>query len=92
MGINLGSMMGNMNATSNNGVNALNLKKNDVFARKYFYPITADAACFKNKYRSVELKNARKLAEEVLVIPLYGELNQNNVYKIYKLIKGDSSE
>ena len=68
------------------------LKKNDVFARKYFYPITADAACFKNKYRSVELKNARKLAEEVLVIPLYGELNQNNVYKIYKLIKGDSSE
>ena len=30
MGINLGSMMGNMNATSNNGVNALNLKKNDV--------------------------------------------------------------
>ncbi len=68
------------------------LKKNDVFARKYFYPITADAACFKNKYRSVKLKNARKLAEEVLVIPLYGELNQNNVYKIYKLIKGDSSE
>ena len=68
------------------------LKKNDVFARKYFYPITADAACFKNKYSSVELKNARKLAEEVLVIPLYGELNQNNVYKIYKLIKGDSSE
>lgn len=30
MGINLGSMMGNMNATSNSGVNALNLKKNDV--------------------------------------------------------------
>ena len=30
MGINLGSMMGNMNTSANNGVNALNLKKNDV--------------------------------------------------------------
>ena len=31
MGINLGSMMGSMRSnTSDNGVNALNLKKNDV--------------------------------------------------------------
>lgn len=30
MGINLGSIMGSMNTNTNNGVNALNLKKNDV--------------------------------------------------------------
>ena len=35
MGINLGSMIGNMQSSANNnGVNALNLKKNDFFNKK----------------------------------------------------------
>ena len=29
------------------------LKENNVFSRKYFYPLTSDQACFRNKYRCV---------------------------------------
>lgn len=63
------------------------LKENGVFARKYFYPITADAECFKSKYKNVKLQNARKLSDEILVIPLYSELEQSCENKICDLIK-----
>lgn len=29
------------------------LKENNVFSRKYFYPLTSDQACFRNKYKNV---------------------------------------
>lgn len=68
------------------------LKKNGVFARKYFYPITADAECFEGKYKNVKLWNARRLSEEVLVIPLFSELEQSWVNKICDLIKEVASK
>lgn len=40
------------------------LKQKDIYARKYFYPLTADAACFKNKYRSMNLEKARFFCRE----------------------------
>lgn len=43
------------------------LRENDVYARKYFYPLTSDQACFKNKYKNEELDSARKLAKRILV-------------------------
>ena len=62
------------------------LKENGIYSRKYFYPITADQACFKNKYRKVPLDNARKLSGKVLVLPLYEGLGFENIEKIIELI------
>lgn len=62
------------------------LKENGIYSRKYFYPITADQACFKNKYRNVVLENARKLSKEVLVLPLYEGLDFDSMEEIVKLI------
>ena len=42
-----------------------------IHVRKYFYPITADQACFKNRYRSEKLDVARNLAKRVLLLPIY---------------------
>lgn len=70
------------------------LKENNIYSRKYFYPLTSDQACFKNKYKNVELENARKLAEHILVIPFYEKMELNQVNKIvdkivnYSLIGG----
>lgn len=68
------------------------LRKNNIFSRKYFYPLTSDQACFKNKYRNVELANARTLSGQVLVLPLYEELEFENIERIIGLIKEGRQE
>ena len=63
------------------------LEKKGVMARKYFYPITADQACFKNKYKNVDLKIARKMSNEVMILPLYEELSRDQIDNIITVIK-----
>lgn len=64
------------------------LRDNNIFARKYFYPLTADQACFKNKYRNADIGNARKLSRQILIIPLYEELGMGRAERIVGLLKG----
>lgn len=63
------------------------LKKNNIYSRKYFYPLTSDQACFKNKYKSINLDNARYVSRNILVLPLYADLERKNVVKICDIIK-----
>lgn len=62
------------------------LKVHNVYPRKYFYPLTSDQACFKNKYKRVELINARKLAEQVLVLPFYENLELEQINGIVEIL------
>lgn len=62
------------------------LKENDIHARKYFYPLTADQQCFHGKYQNINLKNARYAAERILVMPLYSELEEKEIDRICRLI------
>ena len=62
------------------------LAKNGVHSRKYFYPVTADQACFKNLYKSIDISVARKLAEKVLVLPFYDGIKENEIFDIAKMI------
>ena len=62
------------------------LKANNVYCRKYFYPITADQACFRNKYKNLNLKISRGLSEKVLVLPLYDNLETTKLKRIIKLV------
>lgn len=63
------------------------LAEHKVYSRKYFYPLTLDQACFKNKYREVEVKIARELSENVLVLPMYAELDIEMVRAICDMIR-----
>lgn len=63
------------------------LKGYNVFTRKYFYPLTPDFQCYKEKYESKDLVNARYVSESVLTLPMYGELDVENVYRIVDAIK-----
>lgn len=62
------------------------LKEHGIYTRKYFYPITADAACFRNKYKHDSLEKARRFSERILVLPLYAELSLETVERISALI------
>lgn len=57
-----------------------------VYARKYFYPLTSDQACFRNKHRKDNLTIAKKLAETVLTLPLYEGLSTDDVDRICGII------
>ena len=63
------------------------LIENGIHARKYFYPLTSDQACFKNKYKRVSLDHARELADRVLVIPFYAELEREEMERIISVIE-----
>lgn len=62
------------------------LRENNIFPRKYFYPLTSDQACFKNKYKKVELDVARDLSKRVLVLPFYAEMEMGVLEDICELI------
>lgn len=62
------------------------LKLKNVFSRKYFYPLTSDQACFKNKYKNVSLECARYCSARILVLPLYADLDEKHILDICTII------
>lgn len=62
-------------------------REQGIYTRKYFYPLTSDQACFKNRYRGVELACARGLAGEVLVLPVYEGMETEDLSRIVKLME-----
>lgn len=62
------------------------MKENGIHTRKYFCPLTSDQVCFGNTYQGAKLENARELAKQVLVLPVYEELKIENVDIITELI------
>lgn len=64
------------------------LKENHIYARKYFYPLTADAACFKNKYRSMHLERARYFTKRILVLPLYADIEEEDIRAVVETVRG----
>ena len=68
------------------------LTENNIFPRKYFYPITADAACFKNKFKNDLLDRARDYSERILTLPVYEDLEHDMVRYIVKLVRQELRE
>lgn len=64
------------------------LRSHNVYARKYFYPITADMECYTNQYAGAELSTARKISKNVLTIPFYEKLEKEQMNRILQCIKG----
>lgn len=63
------------------------LKNNNVHTRKYFYPLTSDQVCFKNKYKKINLENARELSRKVLVLPIYEDLDREDICSIVEVLR-----
>jgi len=61
------------------------LREYNIFARKYFYPLCPDYAFFK-KYNNPHLPIATKISNQILCLPLYGELTQDEINKICEIL------
>ncbi len=63
------------------------LKKYNVFARRYFYPLLNDFACYRSVSVTDPLTVARDVAGRILVLPLYPNLTDSDVNQIGDIIE-----
>jgi dTDP-4-amino-4,6-dideoxygalactose transaminase len=63
------------------------LKKFNVFARKYFFPLIPDYECYRGKGPRAQLPVARQVAEHILCLPIYDSLALEDAGKISQIIQ-----
>jgi dTDP-4-amino-4,6-dideoxygalactose transaminase len=63
------------------------LKKKNIIARKYFYPLTNDFECYKARYSSDDTPVAKYISERVITLPLYADLPLEDVDRICDIIQ-----
>ena len=63
------------------------LKRYNVFARRYFYPLLTDFACYKSVSITDPLIVARAVAERIMTLPIYSDLAEQDVELICDIIR-----
>ncbi len=64
-------------------------KKYNVFTRKYFFPLCSDYACYR-QLPSASMGNlavANRVVEEILCMPFFGQLTEDDVVRIADILK-----
>lgn len=64
------------------------LAEREIFARKYFYPLTSSFPLVRQNYPVQETPVAQKAAEEILCLPLYADLTLEQVDRVCDVIEG----
>ena len=66
------------------------LFSNDIYARKYFYPLTSDFDCYKGRFDSSLTPVAKWVSDRVLTLPIYADLALEDVDRIVRTIENKS--
>ena len=64
------------------------LAENGIGARKYFYPLTNTFSAFHGKYNVMETPVALHISKRVLTLPMYADLELEDVDRICEIILG----
>jgi dTDP-4-amino-4,6-dideoxygalactose transaminase len=62
------------------------LKNNNIYARKYFYPLTNSFECYRGRFDIEKTPVAKYIAARVLTLPLYADLSLDDVDRICNII------
>ena len=62
------------------------LAAHDIYARKYFYPLTNTYSAFHGKYNALETPVALQISKRVLTLPMYADLALEDVDRICEII------
>ncbi len=62
------------------------LKRNNIFARKYFYPLTSSFTCYGDKIDRGDTPVAKYISERILTLPLYAGLALEDVDRICNIV------
>ena len=65
------------------------LRNYNVYARKYFHPLCSEFTCYRqlNSANPANLPVANEIGQQVLSMPMYGELREDDVRKICAILK-----
>lgn len=65
------------------------LKENNIYSRRYFYPLISQFPTYKNLPSSSpeNLREAEKLSKEILCLPIYGDLDISDQKRIVKILR-----
>ena len=66
------------------------LKENEIYTRKYFYPLTNDMDCYEGRFDSSLTPVAKKAAQMVMTLPMSASLSLEDVDRICDIIKKTS--
>lgn len=62
------------------------LKEENVFTRKYFYPLTNSFECFNGVFNPVDTPIALEISNNVLTLPIFADLSADDVNRICDII------
>ena len=62
------------------------LENNDIYPRKYFYPLTSQYDCYENRFDSSKTPIALEISENILTLPIYSDLSIEDVDMICDII------
>lgn len=68
------------------------LKQNNIFPRKYFYPLTNTFECYNGKFDVNDTPVALKVSKRILTLPLYADLDLDTVDDICDIIVNTGKE
>ncbi|BCJ94686.1 aminotransferase [Anaerocolumna cellulosilytica] len=63
------------------------LRVNGVYSRKYFYPLTSQFECYKGVTDTGDTPVAEYIAQRILTLPIYPELEFDQIDRICEIIK-----
>ena len=62
------------------------LERYNLITRRYFYPLLCDFACYRSLSVQDVLRVARRVAERILTLPIYPELELDAVHRICDMV------
>ena len=62
------------------------LSDKNIFARKYFYPLTSSYECYAGQFDADKTPIAKHISESILTLPLYADLSLEDVNMICDII------
>jgi len=66
------------------------LKDYNVFARRYFYPLLNEFACYQSVPIQKPLSVAEQVSKRILTLPIYADLQEDSVHQICDILIGIS--
>ncbi len=63
------------------------LKENNIFSRKYFYPLTCNQICYRSMYGDADVPVSKNLSDRVLVLPFYADIQIRQIDRIVDCLK-----
>lgn len=62
------------------------LQRENIFARKYFYPLVSEFGCYRKRFDAAQTPIAREISYRVMTLPMYADLTLEDVDRICNIL------